>query len=300
MRVAILDDYQGVAMDMADWGELEPVVFREHLEDVAPLKDFEVVVAMRERMAFTRERLERLPQLKLLVTTGGANASIDVAAARELGIVVSGTDGLATPTSELTWALILAVTRNVVREDRAVRDGGWQHTIGPHLEGSTLGVMGLGRQGSRVTAIGRAFGMRVIAWSQNLQAAERVSKEELLRESDVLTIHLKLSDRTRGLVGADELAQMKPTAYLINTSRGPIVDEGALLDALHGGVIAGAALDVFDIEPLPADHPLRSAPNTVLTPHVGYVSTGNYRVFFRGVVEDIEAFLNGSPLRVLE
>jgi phosphoglycerate dehydrogenase-like enzyme len=299
MRVAVLDDYQGIALEMADWGRLEPVIFREHLEDVEPLLDFEIVVAMRERMAFSRERLERLPNLKLLVTTGRANASIDVASAREIGIVVSGTEGLAAPTSELTWALILAVTRNVVREDRAVRDGGWQHSIGPHLEGGTLGVMGLGRQGARVAAIGRAFGMRVIAWSQNLQAPERVSKEELLRESDVLTIHLKLSDRTRGLVGADELAQMKPTAYLINTSRGPIVDEPALLDALHAGTIAGAALDVFDVEPLAADHPLRSAPNTVLTPHLGYVSTGNYQLFFRGVVEAVEAYRHGSPIRVL-
>jgi phosphoglycerate dehydrogenase-like enzyme len=299
VRVAILDDYQGVAPDLG-------IAFRDHIADddelIARLQGFEVVVAMRERTPFTRERLARLPDLELLVTTGRANAAIDVAAARELGITVSGTDGLAAPTSELTWALILAVTRRVVIEDRAVREGGWQHTIGPHLEGATLGVLGLGRQGSRVADIGRAFGMRVIAWSQNLKEAsnaEVVSKDELLSESDVLTIHVRLSDRTRGLIGAAELARMKRSAYLINTSRGPIVDEAALLQALQDGTIAGAGLDVFDTEPLSADHPLRSAPNTVLTPHIGYVSTQNYEVFFDGVAEAIAAYAKGAPIRVL-
>jgi phosphoglycerate dehydrogenase-like enzyme len=299
MRVAILDDYQGVALDMADWGDLEPVAFREHCEAIERLRGFEVIVAMRERTAFPRERLLQLPDLRLLVSTGRANAAIDVAAARELGVVVCGTDSAAAPTSELTWGLILALVRNIPKEDRAMRDGGWQHTMGPHLEGKTLGVMGLGRQGTRVAAVGRAFGMRVLAWSQNLDAPERVGREALLRESDVVTIHLRLSDRTRGLIGAAELARMKSSAYLVNTSRGPIVDEAALLDALHAGTIAGAALDVYDIEPLPADHPLRRAPNTVLTPHLGYVSTDNYRAFFRGAVEDIEAYRRGTPIRVL-
>jgi len=313
-RVAILDDYQQVALACGPWDRLADLVdvsaFPDHIaaddELVARLSGHEVVVAMRERTPFPRARLERLGDLRLLVTTGRANAAIDLDAARELGIVVCGTAGLAAPTAELTWALILAVTRRVCDEDRAIRTGGWQHTIGPELEGRTLGVMGLGRQGSRVAAIGRAFGMRVIAWSQNLRAedaaaegVDAVSKETLLAEADIVTLHLRLSDRTRGLIGADELATMKPGAYLVNTSRGPIVDEAALLQALHAGTIAGAALDVYDVEPLPAGHPLRSAPNTVLTPHLGYVSTGSYDVYFAGVVEAIEAYLAGSPVGVL-
>ena len=315
VRVAILDDYQGVARSMGLWEELgdavEVTAFSDHVADddalVERLAPFEVVVAMRERTPFTRARLERLPALRLLVTTGRANAAIDVAAAKELGVVVSGTEGLAAPTYELTWALILAVTRSVTAEDRRVREGGWQHTIGPELAGRTLGVIGLGRQGSRVAAIGRAFEMDVVAWSQNLdpeaaraQGVDPVAtKEELLARADVVTIHLRLSERTRGLIGPAELAAMKPTAYLVNTSRGPIVDEDALLEALHGGWIAGAGLDVFDVEPLPADHPLREAPRTVLTPHIGYVSLGNYEVFFRGAVEDVSAYLRGEPIRTL-
>jgi phosphoglycerate dehydrogenase-like enzyme len=314
VRVAILDDYQRVAPALGPWEELGDSVavtaFDDHVAGddalVARLAPFEVVVAMRERTPFPRERLERLPNLRLLVTTGRANASIDMDAARGLGIVVAGTDGLASPTVELTWALILAVCRNVVAEDRAIREGGWQHTIGPELAGRTLGVVGLGRLGSRIAAIGQAFEMDVIAWSQNLQSehaaslgVEAVGKEELFGRSDVVTIHLKLSDRTHHLVGAPELAAMKPGAYLVNTSRGPIVDEAALLAALHEGTIAGAALDVYDIEPLPADHPLRSAPRTVLTPHLGYVSLGNYELFFRDVVECIAGFLRGEPVRVL-
>jgi phosphoglycerate dehydrogenase-like enzyme len=313
-RVAILDDYQDVARSIGPWADLGGSVtltaFHDHVADddalVERLLPFEVVVAMRERTPFGRARLERLPALRLLVTTGRANAAIDVDAARELGVVVSGTDALAAPTYELTWALILAVTRSVCAEDRRVRAGGWQHTIGPELAGRTLGVIGLGRQGARVAAIGRAFEMEVLAWSQNLDGgrarslgAEPVTKEELLRRSDVVTIHLRLSERTRGLVGAAELAAMKPTAYLVNTSRGPIVDEAALLAALESGAIAGAGLDVYDVEPLPAGHPLRSAPRTVLTPHIGYVSTGNYETFFRDVVEDIAAYLAGEPVRVL-
>ena len=265
-KVAILDDYQGVAQSLGPWAELGDAVsvtaFDDHVagddalaERLAP---FEVVVAMRERTPFPAERLARLPNLKLLVTTGRANASIDMDAARDLGVVVAGTNGLSSPTVELTWALILAVCRNVSAEDRAIRDGGWQHTIGPELCGRTLGVVGLGRLGSRIAAIGQAFEMDVIAWSQNLQAehaaslgVEAVGKDELFRRADVVTIHLKLSERTRGLVGAPELAAMRPTAYLVNTSRGPIVDEAALLAALHDGTIAGAALDVYDVEPLP-------------------------------------------------
>lgn len=313
-RVAILDDYQRVALALGPWDQLGDAVqataFDDHVADddalVERLAPFPVVVAMRERTPFPRRRLERLPGLRLLVTTGRANAAIDVDAARDLGITVSGTDGLASPTVELTWALILALCRNVCAEDRHMRAGGWQHTIGPELAGRTLGVVGLGRIGSRVGAIGRAFEMEVIAWSENLRrehaaalGVEAVGRDALFRRADVLTIHLKLSDRTRHLLGARELAAMKPTAYLVNTSRGPIVDEAALLDALRAGAIAGAALDVYDVEPLPADHPLRSAPNTVLTPHLGYVSTGNYEVFFRGAVECIAGWLRGEPVRVL-
>jgi len=313
--VAVLDDYQGVAEALGPWDELGDAVsvtaFRDHVDDddelVTLLGAFEVVVAMRERTPFPAHRLERLPNLRLLVTTGMANASIDVAAARRQGIVVAGTGGLSAPTAELTWGLILAVTRHVCAEDRRVRAGGWQRTIGPELSGRTLGVLGLGRLGRRVAAVAQAFEMDVIAWSQNLRSedaaelgVEAVSKEDLFRRADVLTIHTRLSDRTRGLVTAAELALMKPSAYLVNTSRGPIVDEAALLAALNDGTIAGAALDVYDVEPLPAGHPLRSAPNTVLTPHLGYVSEGSYEVYFREAVEDIAAFLDGEPVRVLD
>jgi phosphoglycerate dehydrogenase-like enzyme len=303
MRVAVLDDYQQVARELGPWDGLDVDFFTDHVAGddalIARLEPYEVVVAMRERTPFPRLRLERLPNLRLLVTTGMGNAAIDMAAAADLGIVVCGTRSLASPTAELTWGLILAVTRSIPAEDRVLRDGGWQHTIGPELAGRTLGIVGLGRLGSRVAAIARAFEMDVIAWSQNLRAPEAVPREELFARADVITIHLKLSDRTRGLIGAADLARMKPTAYLVNTSRGPIVDEAALLDALHGGRIAGAALDVYDVEPLPSDHPLRTAPNTVLTPHIGYVSTGTYELFFRDAVEDIEAFRRGAPVRVL-
>jgi phosphoglycerate dehydrogenase-like enzyme len=235
-----------------------------------------------------------------------ANAAIDVEAARELGITVCGTRSLVSPPAELTWALILAVTRNLCQEDRAVRDGGWQHTIGPELEGRTLGVIGLGRLGSRVATIGKAFGMHVLAWSQNLdpQAAaalgvEAAGKDELLAVADVVTLHLRLSPRSRGVIGAAELRTMRPTAYLINTSRGPLVDESALIDALRERRIAGAGLDVFDVEPLPVDHPLRSLPNVVLTPHIGYVTTGSYQRFYGDAVDDVAGWLEGAPVRVL-
>jgi phosphoglycerate dehydrogenase-like enzyme len=308
-RVAVLDDYQGVALGCADWSELEVEVFPDHLADdvvVERLAPFDVVVAMRERTPFPRARLERLPNLRLLVTTGMRNAAIDLDAARDNGVLVCGTGSLGPPTAELAWALILAVTRHVAEEHAAMRAGGWQHTIGPELAGHRLGIVGLGRLGARMAAVGRAFEMEVVAWSQNLTAeraaeagAALVSKEELFATADVVTIHLVLSDRTRGLVGAPELARMKPTAYLVNTSRGPIVDEAALLDALHAGRIAGAGLDVYATEPLPADHPLRRAPNTVLTPHIGYVTTGTYEVFYGDAVEDIARWLAGDPVRVL-
>jgi phosphoglycerate dehydrogenase-like enzyme len=306
VRVAILDDYQGVARRFACWDGLDAVAFTDHLDDddavVARLEPFEAVVAMRERTPFTAARLERLPRLELLVTTGMANAAIDLDAARARGITVCGTRGLGPPTAELTWGLILALARHIVAEDAAVRAGGWQTTVGADLAGRTLGVVGYGRLGSRVAAIGRAFEMDVLAWSQNLREADGatvVSKEELFERSDVVTVHLKLSDRTHGLIGAAELARMKPTAFLVNTSRGPIVDEAALLAALGDGTIAGAGLDVFDVEPLPAGHPLRSAPNTVLTPHLGYVTAGTYEVFYRDAVEDVRAFTSGAPVRVL-
>jgi phosphoglycerate dehydrogenase-like enzyme len=312
--VAVLDDYQGVARSYGPWerldGRIELEILTDHIVSddalVARLERFAVVVAMRERTPFERGRLERLSNLKLLVTTGMGNAAIDLDGARQLGITVCGTKGSSEATAELTWGLILALTRHICEEDRNVRDGGWQRTIGPELAGRTLGLIGLGRLGTRIADYGAAFKMRVIAWSENLDAeyarsmsVEPVAKDELLERSDVISIHTRLSDRTRGLIGARELALMRPTAYLVNTSRGPIVEEQALLDTLHAGRLAGAALDVFDQEPLPVDHPLRSAPNTLLTPHIGYVGQDCYAVFYREIVEDIEAWLSGAPIRVL-
>jgi len=313
-RVAILDDYQHVARRMADWSTLpagtDVVVFADHLKDAgavaARLADFEAVVAMRERTAFPRALLERLPKLKLLVTTGMRNASIDVAAATARGIVVCGTAGLPYPTAELTWGLILALVRRIPAEDRATREGRWQISCGLGLNGKTLGVIGLGGLGSRVAKVGRAFEMDVIAWSQNLTearaaevGAKLVAKDELLARADVASIHLVLSDRTRGLIGARELSLMKRTAYLINTSRGPIVDESALVAAVRKGTIAGAGLDVYDDEPLAIDHPLRDLPNTVITPHLGYVTEEGYRIFYGQALEDVKAWLAGQPVRVL-
>ncbi|HXM57956.1 MAG TPA: D-2-hydroxyacid dehydrogenase family protein [Candidatus Dormibacteraeota bacterium] len=314
IQLAVLDDYQRVAAHMADWPAIVPdaavTFFADHLTDedelAGRLAGFEAVVAMRERTPFRRSLLARLPRLRLLVTTGMRNAAIDLAAAGELGITVCGTAGSGTGTGELTWALILALLRHVPAEDASVRAGGWQHTIGADLAAATLGVLGLGNIGRRVAAVGLAFGMDVIAWSQNLTAeaaaaagARRVEREELFRLADVLTIHLVLSDRTRGLVGPAELALMKPTAYLVNTSRGPIVDEAALAEHLRAGRIAGAGLDVFSVEPLPAGDPLRALPNTVLTPHLGYVTARAYRTFYREAAEDVAAFLAGRPVRVL-
>ena len=312
-RVAILDDYQGVALLLADWSTLpaEVTAFRDHLSDetsvAARLAEFDVVVAMRERTPFPRTLVERLPRLRLLVTTGMRNASIDVRAAADRGVVVCGTGGVPSPTAELTWALILALVRHVPREDRATREGRWQETLGTTLAGKTLGILGLGQLGSRVARVGRAFEMEVLAWSQNLTAERAAavgatlagSRDEVLARADIVTIHLVLSDRTRGLLGARELALMRPTAYLINTSRGPIVDEPALIAALRAGAIAGAGLDVFDEEPLAPDHPLRRLPNTVITPHLGYVTEETYRVFYPQALEDVRGFLAGTPVRVL-
>lgn len=313
-RIAVLDDYQSVAARFADWSgvarSVDVAEFHDHLDDedalVERLAPFDVVVVMRERTPFPRALLERLPNLRLLVTTGSRNASIDVVAATERGVTVCGTASHASGPVELTWALILAAARHLPQEDASVRRAGWQETVGTDLAGATLGVLGLGRLGERVGRIGQAFGMDVVAWSQHLtdeRAAEvgvrRVTKDELFATADVLTVHLVLSDRTRGLVGRDELARMKHSALLVNTSRGPIVDEPALVEALTGGTIGGAALDVFDREPLPQDHPLRAAPRTVLTPHLGYVTEKTYEVFYREAVEDVAAYLAGQPVRVI-
>ena len=313
-RVAILDDYQGVALRMADWASLPPgvdvAVFQDHAAGeervAARLADFDVVVAMRERTPFPASLLARLPRLRLLVTTGMRNASIDVRAAADRGVLVCGTAGLPYPTAELTWALILSLVRRVPREDRATREGRWQETLGTGLNGKTLGVLGLGTLGSRVARVGRAFEMEVLAWSQNLTAeraaaagATLVGRDELLERADVVTIHLVLSERTRGLVGARELGLMRREAYLVNTSRGPIVDEAALIQAVRAGAIAGAGLDVYDEEPLPPDHPLRRLPNTVITPHLGYVTEETYRIFYGQALEDVRAFLAGTPVRAL-
>ncbi len=314
VRVAVLDDYQRVALSVADWSvlgdQVTVVAFPDHLSDedavVERLAGFEVVVAMRERTPLPRTVLERLPNLRLLVTTGMRNKAIDLAAAGELGLTVSGTRLVAESTVELCWALIMAVVRDLPGEDRRTRDGVWQQTLPTQLSGSTLGILGLGRLGQRIAALARAFGMTVIAWSENLTAevaaehgAERVSKQDLFRRSDVVTIHTVLSHRTRGLVGAEELQALGPDSYLVNTSRGPIVDEAALVAALRSGAIAGAALDVYDVEPLPPDHPLLSTPRTILSPHVGFVSRPAFELCYGDAVEDIRAWLDGEPVRML-
>ena len=309
MKVAILDDYQNVALQMADWSPVaaraEITVFTDHLTDpddvVARLEPFDVVMVMRERTPLPRAVLDRLPRLKMIASTGPSNASIDIDAATERGIHVGNTGGSVASTVELTWALILAGARNLVREATSVREGGWQATVGRELSGRTLGVLGLGRIGPRVARIGTAFGMKVIAWSENLTpeaaseaGATHVDRDTLFGTADVLTVHLKLSDRSRGLVGAAELAAMKPTALLVNTSRGPIVDEAALVAALRAREIGGAALDVFDTEPLPENHPLRTLDNVIATPHIGYVADRPYRIFFRDAVTAITDWLDGN------
>lgn len=314
-RCAILNDYQRVALTMADWsgveGALDITVFDRHLGDedavAAALQDFDIVVLMRERTPFPRTLFARLPRLRLLVTTGRRNPSVDIQAARDHKVFAAGTGSFDHPTAELTWGLILGLLRQIPLEDRNLRARGpWQRTVGVDLKGHTIGILGLGKLGAQIARVAQAFDMRVIAWSNNLTPercadlrVEYVSKDELFRQSDVLTVHTNLSRRTIGLVGAAELAQMKPTAILVNTSRGFIVDEAALVQALRARTIAGAALDVFDQEPLPDDHPLRDLPNTLLTPHLGYVTEDNYRLFFKLVVEDIRAWLDGTPIREL-
>jgi phosphoglycerate dehydrogenase-like enzyme len=308
-RVAVLDDYQNVAGEMADWSVLDgratTTIFNDHIADeaglVERLKPFDVVCVMRERTPLTRRILEQLPNVRLIASTGGRNASIDLEAADERGIVVAHTGYISSPTVELTWALILASTRDIVQEANSVRGGGWQTSVGHDLEGTTLGVLGMGTIGSRVAQIACAFGMHVIAWSQNLDepraaaaGARLVTRKELFRRSDILSIHLVLSRRTRGLVGEADLALMKPSSRLINTSRGPIVEESALIAALRERRIAGAALDVFDVEPLPADHPFHTLENVLCTPHIGYVTRREYEIFYRDTIKNIVAWLDGA------
>jgi phosphoglycerate dehydrogenase-like enzyme len=315
IAIAVLDDYQGVALRMADWSAVlrraEVTVFRDHLEEpealVRRLQGFDALCIMRERTPLPRSILARLPRLKLIVSTGARNASIDGLAAQELGIAVLNTGYTSSPTIELTWALILAGARHLASESGSLRYGGWQRSVGDDLSGHTLGIVGLGRIGTQVARIGQAFGMQIIAWSQNLTpqhaaaaGATAVSKQELFRQADVVSIHVILSDRTRGLVGAAELALMKPSARLVNTSRGPIVVEADLLAALASRRIAGAAIDVFDIEPLPPEHPCRTADRLLATPHIGYVSRGTYERFYGDTVAHLAAWLDGLGARNLD
>jgi phosphoglycerate dehydrogenase-like enzyme len=315
-RCAILDDYQNVALKLADWskiaGDVEIEVFNEPVrrndqDTIRELQGFDIVVMMRERTRFPRTVIEGLPKLKLLITTGAYNASIDMKACQERGITICGTGGHGNPTTGITFGLILELTRRIGWENARMKSGvPWQATLGMDIEGKTLGVLGLGKLGTRVANVGKAFGMKVVAWSQNLTpekckeaGVEYASKDDLLRNADFVTIHLVLSDRSRGLIGVRELGLMKPTAYLINTSRGPIVDEAALLEALTSKRIAGAGLDVFDVEPLPLDHPFRKLDNTVVTPHLGYVSQQNYERYYPDIVDDIRGWLDGKPVRIV-
>ena len=315
-RCAILDDYQSVALKMADWSKVMPdldiQVFSEPMgtpEDVArALKGFAIVCAMRERTPFPRQLIEALPDLRLLITTGMVNRAIDLDAAKARNVMVCGTPSFGNPTTGIAWGLILELTRRIGYENARLKSGAlWQSVVGADVEGLTLGVIGLGKLATRVAEVGRAFRMKVLAWSQNItperaQAAGvgyAAGKEEVLRQSDIVSIHIPLTPKSRGLIGAGELALMKPSGLLINTSRGPIVDEGALLAALRDHKIAGAGLDVYDVEPLPLDHPFRKLDNVVLTPHLGYASQQNYRAYFAGVVDDIRGFLDGKPARVV-
>lgn len=318
-RVAILDDYAGAALELADWSAVqsrsEVTVFDRHLceaEAADVLRPFDVLCTMRERMAFPRSLIERLPVLKLVTIVGQKLPNLDMAAATECGVLVAHTNfahprfrsiGDATP--EFAWGLLIATVRNLAEEHRRMRAGGWQSSTGMTLSGKTLGLLGLGRVGRRMAEYAKAFGMEVIAWSQNLTeeaaaaaGARRVEKAALFEEADVVSVHLVLSERTRGLVGAQELAVMKPHAYLINTSRGPIVDEAALIATLRSGGIAGAGLDVFDVEPAPPDHPLRSLPNVTLSPHLGYVTREMLGAFYADTVEAVTAWLDGKPVRI--
>lgn len=314
LNLALLDDYQGVALQFANWdslaSECSVTAFRDHLTDeesiVDRLHDFGAVMAVRERTPFPRSLLERLPNLKLIASAGMRNAAIDLEAATELGIVVCGTEGSSRATMELTWGLILGLLRQIPQEHQATRAGDWQRTLGVGLDGKTLGIIGLGNIGSQMAEVARAFHMNILAWSQNLtqeraesNGASLVSKDELLQNSDIVTIHTRLSDRTWGLLETRELALMKPTAYLINSSRGPIVDEDALVFALESGAIAGAGLDTFDEEPLPRDHPLLSLDNVLLTPHLGYVTQETYVTFYGQTLENVRSFIEGRPQRVM-
>jgi phosphoglycerate dehydrogenase-like enzyme len=318
MRLSILDDYQGVALEMADWSPIrsravEIAVERHAFADedavVRALADSELVAAMRERTPFPKSVVDRLPKLKLLITTGMRNASFDMAALKDRGVTVSGTGGPGggnEDTAELAWGLILGAARRIAEDHQFMRQGGWQTRIGHRIAGKTLGVLGLGRLGGAVARVGLAFDMKVIAWSQNLTAeraaavgVERVDKEALFRRSDILSVHLVLSPRSRGLVGRDDIARMPKGAILVNTSRGPIVDTQAVIDALQESRLGYAGFDVYDKEPLPADHPLRRAPNVLLTPHIGYVTEENYRSSYPQIVEDVAAFLDGKPIRVI-
>ena len=314
-KCAILDDYQRVALRLADWdalaSDLNLTVFDRHLGDeeavASALSEFDIIVAMRERTPFPGSLFARLPQLKLLVTTGRLNAAIDLQAATNCGVTVCATPSVQHSTAELTWGLILALCRHIPFEDRSMHEGGaWQQRVGVDLHGKVLGLVGLGTLGRQVARVGQAFGMRVIAWSNNLTreacleaGVDYASKDELIARSDVLSVHVRLGQRSTGLIGREELRRMKPTALLINTSRGFIVDEAALIDALERHEIRGAGLDVYEEEPLPTDHPLRRLDNVVLTPHVGYVTEDSYRAFFAGIVEDIRCWLDGRPIRVM-
>lgn len=312
-RLAILDDYQGVAMAMAPWatlGAVEVTVFRDTITDgdalVQRLAPFDAILAMRERTPFPRVLIERLPNLRLLITTAARNRSIDAAACAAKGIVFCGTPSFGDPTTDITWGLILNLMRDLPAQQASLRAGGWQTSVGWGTEGRTLGVVGLGKLGARAAKVGLALGMKVVAWSTNLteeRAAEvgvtRVDKATLLSTADVVTLHLILSDRSRGIIGAADLAQMKRTAFIVNTSRGPLIDQEALIAALKAGTIAGAGIDVYDTEPLPPGHPMLSAPNTMLTPHLGYVTQQNYRAYYEGAIEAVLAFNAGAPVRVI-
>jgi phosphoglycerate dehydrogenase-like enzyme len=313
MKVAVLDDYQQVAFSYADWSLLPSWVtvefFSNHISDddlVNNMKDFDAIVGMRERTPFPKTVIEKLPKLKLLITTGWRNASFDLEAATVNGITVCGTETGGEGTTELTWGLIIGLIRHIGIEQESSKKGFWGTTVGGDLKGQTLGILGLGHIGSLVAKVGIAFGMEVIAWSQNLThdiaeqcGAKLVEKKVLFEKSDILTVHLKLSERTRGIIGKKEIQLMKPTSYLVNTSRGPIVDEKSLLDGLRNRVIAGAALDTFNVEPLPIDHELLKLSNVLLTPHLGYTTQESYRAFFSGVVEDLSTFIQNAPVRVL-
>jgi phosphoglycerate dehydrogenase-like enzyme len=311
-KIAVLDDYQNASARYGDWTSLEGCAvdaFTDHVTGDAlinRLKGYDVVVAMRERTPLNRATIAALPQLKLIVTTGMSNAAIDIEAAAEHGVLVCGTSGIMSNTVELAWGLIIGLLRHIPAEHERIRAGGWQHTMGGDLSGRTLGLVGLGRTGTQMARVGNSFDMNVVAWSQNLTseiAAERgaklVHKNELFETADVVSIHLVLSERTLGLVGAAELGRMKPSSVLINISRGPIVDEAALIQSLLDGGISGAALDVYDVEPLPADHPLRRLPNVLLTPHIGYVTESCYRIFYEEIVHDVDSWLHDAPVRVL-